>query len=113
MAAAAYKTSLTVVNAQGQVKSIPLGASDVNAAALTFPSAGTEISLSSVPCVIRDWINTAAGTDTTNITVFINGVNTGIVVFNALNLATTIQRQVASAPISIPGGALVKLVQNT
>jgi hypothetical protein len=113
MAAAAFKASLTVRNAGGQEKMLYLTASDVNAAALVFPSGGTELQLSSLPCIMKDLVLSAAGTDTTNMSLFVNGVNTGIVLLNAANLYSAQFRQVASSPIQIPAGALVKLVQNT
>lgn len=112
MAATPFKVALTVRGAAG-VRSVPLTASDVNAAYFLFPSGGSELQLSSAPCIISDMIYTAAGVDTTSSDLFVNGVNTGIRIFNALNLATTINRQIASSPISVPAGALVKFVQNT
>ena len=112
MAATPYKIALTIRNPQG-VKSLPMTASDVNAAFWLYPSGGNELQLSSLPCVISDIIYTAAGVDTTSVDLFVNGVNTGVRIFNGLNLATTINRQIASSPLSIPGGALVKFTQNT
>jgi len=113
MAAAAYKVVLKIINSAGQTRSLPLTASDVNSAAWVFPSGGTELQLSSVPCVIADAIYTAAGTDTSQVQVYINGVDSGIKLFNGTNLGTTYDRQVKSSPISIPAGALVKFVQLT
>ena len=114
MVATAFKVNLSVRNSAGQFKSIPLAASDVNAAALTYPSAGTEVALSSLPCVITDVIATGAGgTDTSSISVYINGTDTGYRIFGSANLPTTVQRQVAQSPISVPAGALVKFIQNT
>ena len=113
MAAAAYKVSMTVRNGAGQERMIYLTASDVNAAAWVFPSGGTELQLSSLGSVIKDILYSAAGTDTTNVSVFINGVNSGLVLLNAANMYTTQFRQVASSPVQIPAGALVKFVQNT
>lgn len=113
MAAAAFKIAMKVVNAQGQIKSIPLTVSDVNAAFALFPSGGSELPLSGLPSVIADMVYTAAGTDTSQLQVFINGVDTGIRVYNAANLGTVYNRQVQSAPISVPAGALVRFVQAT
>jgi hypothetical protein len=113
MAAAAFKVSLNVVNSAGNRRSIYLTASDVNAAAMVFPSGGTEIQLSSQVCAIADMILSAAGTDTTNTSLFVNGIDTGIRIIHAANLGTTINRQVATNPITIPAGAVVKFVQNT
>jgi hypothetical protein len=114
MAAAAFKVSLNVRNANGQSRSLYLTASDVNAAALVFPSGGTEMQLSSVPSVISDLICAPTyGTDTTNMTLYVNGVDSGIRIINAANQSGTINRQILTNPVMIPAGALVKFVQNT
>lgn len=115
MAAAPFKVSLTVTNANGNKKTIYLTASDVNAAALVFPSGGTELPLSSIQSWITDIVCAPTyGTDTTNMTVFINGVDvTGMRIINSANQGGTYNRQLQNAPIMIPAGALVKIVQNT
>lgn len=113
MAAAPFKVSLSVQTSKG-LKSIYLTASDVNAAALVFPSGGTEVQLDSGAAVIRDLICAPTyGTDTTNMSVFVNGIDTGYRIINSANQSGTVQRQVASTPIGISPGALVKIVQNT
>jgi hypothetical protein len=113
MAAAAYKVSMQVRNSAGQAKSLYLTASDVNAAAWVFSSGGTELQLSSLPSQVSDIIYSAAGTDTTNVSLFVNGVDTGIRLINSANLGTVYDRQVKVNPINIPAGALCKFVQNT
>lgn len=113
MAAAAYKVAMKVINSAGQSRSIPLTASDVNAAFWVFPSGGVEMQLSSLPCVIADVIYSAAGTDTSSVSLFVNGIDSGIRLFNAANLGTVYDRQVKTCPIQIPAGALVRFVQNT
>jgi len=114
MAAAAFKVSMSVVNAKGQKRTLYLTASDVNAAALAFPSGGTEMQLSSLPSAITDFICAPTyGTDTTNMTVFINGVDSGVRIINSANQSGTYDRQIKTSPLSIPAGALVKFVQNT
>lgn len=112
MAAAPYKVVLSIQTSEGK-KSVPLTASDVNAAAWVFPSGGTELQLSSGQAVITDIIYTAAGTDTTSVDVFVNGINTGYRIFNGTNLYNVLGRQIQSTPIGIRAGALVKFVQNT
>ncbi len=113
MTAAPYKVNLTVKKSSGQTKSIYLTASDVNAAALVFPSGGTELQLSADNCWIADFLYSAAGTDTTNSTLFINGIDSGIKIIHGVNLGTQYSRQFMQAPVMIPAGALVKIVQNT
>jgi len=63
MAAAAFKASVKVTNDQGASKVYYLTCSDVNAAAWVFPSAGTELSVSSRPAAITDLVLSAAGTE--------------------------------------------------
>lgn len=111
MAAAAYKAALRIVNSANQVRSIPVTASDVTAAAWVFPSGGTELQLSSLPCLVSDILYTAAGTDTSQVAVYINGIDSGIRIFNGANLGTVYDRQVKTSPIAIPAGALVKFTQ--
>jgi len=118
MAAAAFKSTLTLMKVagpnKGQRKNITLSASDVNAAALTFPSGGTEVAFSQDPVAIVDWVNSPAyGTDTTTMTMYINGEAQPMSVINAANQVTGISRQFQNSPLVVPAGALVKFVQNT
>ena len=104
---------MTVVNAKGQIRSVPLTVSDVNAAYALYPSGGNELPLSSLPAVITDMVYTAAGTDTSQLALYVNGVDTGIRIYNGANLGTVYNRQLQTSPISIPAGALVKFAQLT
>jgi len=113
MAAVPFKIAMRVVNSAGQVRSIPLTVSDVTTAFALFPSGGSELALSSLPSMITDMVYTAAGTDTSQLVVYINGVDSGIRIYNGTNLATTYNRQVQNAPIPIPAGALVRFTQLT
>jgi len=113
MVAAAYKVAFKVQNSQGQYRSIPVTASDVNGEYWLFPSGGSEMQLSSLPCAITDCVYTAAGTDTSQVQVYINGIDSGIKLFNAANLYSGYNRQVQNCPIQIPAGALVKFKQVT
>jgi len=111
--AAAFKISLMVRNAKGQVKPYSMTASDVNGEYWLFQSGGSELSLSSLPCVIDDCILTAAGTDCSQTELFVNGVSTGIRIYHAANLGTVYDRQLKSAKIVIPANAQVKFKQLT
>lgn len=114
MGAAPFKVTLVLKNAAGQTTSRYLTASDVAAAALVYLSGGTEIPLSSGDCWITDVICAPTyGTDTSNMTFFINGVDsTGIRSINSANQTTSFSRQFQSSPLRIPAGASVKIVQN-
>jgi hypothetical protein len=114
MAAAPFKVTMVLKNSAGQTTSRYLTASDVNAAALVYLSGGTEIPLSSQDCWITDMILSASGTDTSNMTIYINGVDsTGVRSVNTANLYTGFSRQFQSSPLKIPAGATVKITQNT
>jgi hypothetical protein len=111
MVAAPFKIAMTVRNAAGQQKSVPFTVSDVAAAFALFPSGASEIPLSSVDAWITDMVYTAAGTDTSQLQVFVNGVDTGIRVYNGANLGTVYNRQIQQSPIYVPAGATIKFTQ--
>lgn len=110
MAAAAFKATLSV-QVDGKLKSIYMTCSDVAAAGWAFPDGGTALPLGSGPAVIRDIILSAAGTDTTNSEVYVNGVYTGYTVVHAANVYSVLNRQVAQTPIVLNPGANIKLIQ--
>lgn len=62
MAAAAYKVAMVLQNKRGNRKTYALAGTDVNAAALTFDSGATEMSVSNEEVYIVDMIYSAAGT---------------------------------------------------
>jgi len=111
MAAAAYTVSLAVDTSEGR-RMLRLTASDVANAYWLYPSGASELPLDPKgPAVIRDIIYSAAGTDTTQVAIFKNGVDTGIRIANAANLGTVINRQVAVSPIAFKAGDNVKFQQ--
>jgi len=116
MAAAAYKVSLICAlgSPRGERKIFPLTASDVNAEFWLFPSGASEMVLHGTKDVyIVDAIYSAAGTDTSNVDIFLSGVNTGVKILNATSLATTINRPFNLAPFKVPAGSMIKVKQNT
>lgn len=113
MVAAAFKVTLVLQNKKGQRKAYYMSASDVNAAAWTFPSGATEIPVSSETVVIADMIFSAAGTDTTNSSIYINGDIQPTKIVHSSNVSTVLGRQFQSCPIAIPAGSAIKFEQNT
>jgi hypothetical protein len=113
MAAVAYKVAMILQNRAGNRKTYALAGSDVNAAALTFDSGATEMSVSNEEVRIVDMIYSAAGTDTSNSTIYINGQIQPFKILHGANIGTVYSRQFLSAPLRIPAGALIKIVQNT
>jgi len=112
MSAAAYKATLSVV-VDGQQKSIVMAGSDVNAAAWTFPDSSSQNTLGSGVAVIKDIIYSAAGTDTSQVDVYVNGVFTNYTIQNTANLYSTLNRQVQITPIVLKPGATIKFIQKT
>jgi len=116
MAATPYKISLVVaLGAQnGQRKMIPLTASDVNAAFWLFPSGSNEMVLhGSQDTYIVDTILSAAGVDTSQIEIFLNGSSTGTKLLGATSTGTVVSRPFQQAPMRVPSGSLVKFTQLT
>lgn len=116
MAAAAYKVSLIAAKGspQGPRKIFPITASDVNAEFWLFPSGSSEITLNgSEDVYIVDTIYSAAGTDTSQVEFYINGMAEGTKILNATSLATTVVRPFQNAPLRVPKGATFKAKQLT
>lgn len=116
MAAAAYKVSLIVAKGSptGPRRIFPLTASDVNAEFWLFPSGSSEVTLNgSEDVYIVDTIYSAAGTDTSQVEFYINGIVEGTKILNATSLATTIIRPLSQAPLKVPKGATFKAKQLT
>ena len=112
MVAAPYKVSMTVRNTKGQQKTLFLTASDVANEYWVFPSGGSELPLSSLQSVVSDIIYAPTyGTDTTNVALYVNGVDTGLRIINSANQGSTNFRQIQQSPIAIPAGAVVKFKQ--
>lgn len=114
MVAAAFKASITYRNMRtNERKTIPYTVSDVTGAFWLSPSGTGAQSIGTDDYEIVDVILTAAGTDTSQTEIFVNGVNTGVKIFHALNLATTINRQAQSMRLGIKAGNIVEYKQLT
>ena len=112
--ATAYVATLHVMNSQGQKKTYNYTASDVTGANLLLPSGEGSTVLSSQNSAIVDCIVSSGAGDTSQILIFVNGQNTGKIIYKALSLSTAIGgRMVQMNPIPIPSGALVTFQQLT
>ena len=109
--ATAFKAVITVRNSKGQITSLPMSGSDVTTQALTFPDGSSVNKLSSLPCMITDFIFPSSSI--TQCAVYINGIDSGIRVQNSASAGTTVNRQIQSAPIFVPAGAMVQFIQLT
>jgi len=111
--ATAYKVAMTVTNSKGQKKQYIFTASDVTTEFWLAPSGASDNVLSANTAYITDVIVTSAGDCSQNY-VYVNGQNTGYVIYNALNLPTAVGgRQVQQNPIPLPAGAVVRVTQIT
>lgn len=111
--ATAYKVSMALRNKSGQTTMRYFTASDVTTEFWLAPSGASDNQLSAQDCWITDIIVTSVG-DCSQNQVYLNGVNTGIVLYNALMLPTAVGgRQVQQRPISVPAGSILRVVQIT
>jgi hypothetical protein len=62
---------------------------------------------------IVDAILSAAGTDTTQSEFYIGGESTGFKLQNATSIGTVVSRPFALAPMRVPGGSSLKVIQIT
>lgn len=116
MAAAAFKISMigALGNPNGARKMFPLTASDVNAEFALFPSGSSEMVLNgSQDVYIVDMILSAAGTDTSQMDLYVNGMLEGTKILNATSIGTIVNRPFSLAPVRIPKGVSIKWKQLT
>jgi len=116
MVAAAYKVSLiaAIGSPNGARKIFSLTASDVNAAFWLHPSGASEIPLhGSMDTYIIDCILSAAGTDTSQAEFYIGGQSTGTKLQNATSTGAIVGRPFQAAPLRVPAGQALKVIQLT
>lgn len=111
MAAAAFKA--TLVFQQGTKRMTRYcTVSDVNGEYYVFQDGNSFMTFTG-DWVWTDLILSAAGTDTTNAAVYLNGAPTSLQVVNSANVYSVLQRQISSAMPVIPSGATLKIKQAT
>ena len=116
MAAAPFKAILKFKAQDGFTVSYPCTVSDVNAAYYVFPDGNNDVVLPSNHGVLAliDLVLSAAGTDTSNGDILINGKNTGERILNAANLGTNFSRQFTPlTPLLVAAGSRFRIIQNT
>lgn len=114
MAAAAYRVTLVMAlgSPTGQRKSVGMTASDVAAASWLFPSGSSAEALhGGTDVFLVDAILSASGTDTTQSEFFVGGSSTGFFLQNANSLGTVIGRPLQNAPIRVPKGLQLQVIQ--
>jgi hypothetical protein len=95
--AAAFTSTLIFKGQNGRQLYIRTTCSDVAAAAWVFPDASTVV--------------VTGGTDTTNSAVYVNQLNTGIVIDHKSNLNTVQNRIFQQNPLGFKAGSQVKFIQ--
>jgi len=116
MSAAPYKVSLIAAlgSPNGPRKVFSLTASDVNAAFWLHPSGASEITLHGTADVyLVDAILSAAGTDTSQAEFYVGGQSTGFKLQNATSTGSVVTRPLNMAPVKVPAGQALKVIQLT
>jgi len=112
--ATAYTAVITVTNSAGQKKMYNFTASDVTTEFWLLPSGGSSGQLSANDAWITDCIVSSGAGDTSQVIPYINGLNSGYVIYKALSLSSAIGgRMLQQNPLYIPKGATVRFTQIT
>lgn len=113
MAAAAFTATMILKGQRdGSTRYIRVTISDVAAAYWIFPDGSNTLQLPSDQAYsLVDLIIITGGTDTTNAQLFVNQLNTGIVIDNKSNLNNVQNRQFQFNPLGFKAGAQLKFVQ--
>lgn len=113
MAAVAFTGTLIFRGQRnGAIKNVRVTISDVAAAYWIFPDGSNVLQLSSDQGYnLVDVILVIGGTDTTNAQLFVNQLNSGLVIDNKSNLNTVQNRQFQFNPLGFNPGAQLKFVQ--
>jgi hypothetical protein len=112
--ATAFTAAITVTNKSGQSKMYNYTGDDVTTAFLLAPSGSADNMLTATGGFITDLISSSIAGDCSQIIVYINGQDSGYIIYKALNGPTAVGgRQVQQNPIVIPAGAVVRFKQLT
>lgn len=112
MVAAAFTGTLIFKGSSGRTLHVRCTMSDVAAAAWVFPDGGTTLQLPAD----QDWfmvdaIIVTGGTDTLQSALWVNQLNSGLVIDHKSNLNTSQFRQFITNPVGFKAGSQIKLVQ--
>lgn len=112
MVAAAFTGTLIFQGGNGRILHIRCTMSDVAAAGWVFPDGSTALQLpASTNWVLKDVIVVTGGTDTTQSQLYVNQLNTGLVIDHKSNLNTSNFRQFITSPVPFAAGSVIKLIQ--
>jgi len=114
MGAAAFTGTLIFKGGNGKVMHVRCTMSDVTTQAWVFPDASTTLQLpANTNWSLIDCIIVTGGTDTTQSQLYVNQLNTGLVIDHKSNLNSSNFRQFNTAPIGFAAGSVLKLIQIT
>ena len=111
MAAAAYKGTVIITYEDGTNAQYAFTASDVADESYIFADGSSKLNLDNKVAYITDIILSGTGTDTAKAEIWANSKNSGVVVLNSVNQATTVNRQFNSAPVGVKAGATLQFIQ--
>lgn len=112
MGAVAFTGTMIFRGANGRAMHIRVTMSDVAAAYWIFPSGESTLMLpADTNWQLVDVIIVTGGTDTTQSALYVNGLNSGLVIDHKSNLNTSNFRQFATNPIGFKAGSAIRLIQ--
>lgn len=112
MAAAAFTATLIFKGSKGKTLHVRCTISDVAAAYWIFPDGNNFIALpGDQDWYLADVIVVTGGTDTSQSQLYVNMLNSGLVVDHKSNLNTANFRQFIQSPVGFKAGAVLRLVQ--
>jgi len=109
--ATAHKVMVTTTKKNRQQMVWNYSTADTNGTALLTPSGDSTVVFSNDDCYITDYVHSTQGT-CTQVYVWFNGVRIYPIIYTA-NSQPTVNRQIKSSPIFVPGGTQVKFTTIT
>ena len=113
MTAAAFTQTLILRGlSNNRIIHVPMTLSDVATAYAIMPDGNSFLQIPSDQAYsLQDLIVITGGTDTNIQALWINGLNSGIVINNKSNLNTGINRQFQSGPVAFKAGSMLRFIQ--
>jgi hypothetical protein len=112
MAAAAFTATLIFKGANGKQLYVRATITDVAAAYWIYPDGSNILQLpASTTWYLVDVVVVTGGTDTTNSELYVNQMNSGIVIDHKSNLNTVQNRIFQANPLGFAAGSQLKLIQ--
>lgn len=113
MAAAAFTATMVFVGDNRQQLFVRATISDVAAAYWIYPDGSNTLTLpANTNWSLADVVVVTGGTDTTNSALYVNQLNTGVVIDHKSNLNTVQNRIFQLHPLRFRAGSQIKLVQS-